>query len=195
MKKVLAVILILCGIACLWLTYGHGISEATEQYAKYMLQSNASALLYKALFDRMSEIDISSLVTQRKSGDITVLTVDADAVNRALMLLSAKANEVLSKKDVCDVRIPLGSLTGIRLLSGKGPDITIKTVPVGNAVGDIKSDIVSVGINQSKHRITVCIRACVAMLYPFESCMSDICVDILLCETVIVGSVPEVVFG
>lgn len=195
MKKAKFILLICILLIVVCIVCGGKTDMATEKYASYMLKNNATSKLYDALSQKLYELDTDKIVSQDKSGGITVLTVNTDAINNAMLKLTKSANEILSIRDFCDIKMPIGSLSGIRLLSGLGPEITIKSIPVGNAVGDVKSNMISAGINQVNHRITIIISTCVALLYPFDGCVCDISVELLLCETVIIGSVPEVVFG
>ncbi len=188
--------LLLCAVAsAVWISCCNCIDDATESYARYLLKSNAVAKLYGTLSSELSTFNTSNMVTQDRAGDITVLTVNADLINTAVIELTNKANTILSMRDFCTISIPLGSMSGIRLLSGLGPPIKIKSIPVGNAVGDVKSNMISAGINQVNHRITVTISACIALMYPFEDCICNISTELLLCETIIIGSVPEIVVG
>ena len=55
--------------------------------------------------------------------------------------------------------IALGTFTGLALLTGFGPDVSIKIMPIGTANCDFVSTFISAGINQTIHRIylyTVC---------------------------------------
>ena len=194
-KKFCAVLLIITLSLTIWLCCGKGIDNATQKYAVYLLKSNAVEKLYSTLSAELMLLDSSSIITKSKADDVTVLRINTEAVNAAVLKLTSKANTVLSSNEFCMVGIPIGSMTGIRLLSGLGPKIKIKSIPVGNAVGDVKSNMISAGINQVNHRITVTINACVALMYPFEDCVCDISVELLLCETIIIGSVPKVVVG
>lgn len=195
MKKAKVILLICILLIAVCIACGGKTDIATEKYASYMLKNNATAKLYDGLSQKLCELDTNKIVSQDKSGDITILTVNSDAINNTMLKLTQSANEILSMRDFCVIKMPIGSISGIRLLSGLGPEIIIKSIPVGSAVGDMKSNMISAGINQVNHRITVTINACVALLYPFDGCVCDISVELLLCETVIIGSVPEVAFG
>lgn len=194
-KKVLILLLMLFMLICSFFAFGGGINEASEQYAGHLLKSNAAASLYSVLTSEIAKHDTSSVITQIKSDGITMLHIDSSTVNELTASVLQKANEAMRADNFCEINILWGNLSGIKILSGKGRNIKIKAVPVGNAVGDIKSDMISAGINQTRYRMTLTVNACMALMYPFEKCVCNISVDILICETVIVGSVPEVVFG
>ena len=49
--------------------------------------------------------------------------------------------------------MPLGTITGIPMLSGVGPKITMKFTPVGAVLSDFDSEFVAAGINQTVHRV------------------------------------------
>jgi len=194
-KKLIVIFVIFALLAIYVVKSLNGVESAAEGYASMLLKSSATQNLYSSLYKTASLFDVTNLIKTEKAGENTVLHVDSYLANQMLLELVKSANDNLSKSDFCSIDIPLGNIIGSRVLSGLGPKVNIKTVPVGYAVGNIKSDIVSAGINQSKYRLIATVCASVGLLYPYDNCISDISVDVIICETVIIGSVPKIVWS
>ena len=64
----------------------------------------------------------------------------------------AQAN--LDALDLKEISIPIGTFTGLALLTGLGPDVTISVMPIGSALCDFVSYFIAAGINQTCTRST-----------------------------------------
>lgn len=124
-------------------------------------------------------------------GRITMVRSNMAAFNR----LQARLLElILSRLDQVSARelsIPVGSLTGTPLLAGRGPRISVRMESVGSSTARFENRFESAGINQTKHRIILCIDVYVSILLPGYSTVTQVTNEITVAETVIVGAVPE----
>ena len=68
----------------------------------------------------------------------------------------------------------------------------IRICPVGKADVEIKSEMESTGINQTRHRISAVITSELTSSLPLYSFESEVKYEFLLAETVIIGDVPLV---
>ena len=75
------------------------------------------------------------------------------------------------------------------------PQFKIALERAGNIETEIKSEFTSVGINQTLHRIYLNLTCTVDILTPFESIGKSITSQVLLTETVIVGTVPDTYYN
>ncbi|MBR2970512.1 MAG: sporulation protein YunB [Clostridia bacterium] len=119
--------------------------------------------------------------------------------NTALMNTISRRAVELSQENITSlgqqgVAIPLGSLSGITLLAGQGPDIYVKVFPVGSVNAEFTSEFISAGINQTRHKITLCVTADVRVVMPGMNNVVQTVTDILMCENVIIGIVPDTYF-
>ena len=67
-----------------------------------------------------------------------------------------------------------GGITGSRYLSGFGPGINIKIIPVGNVVTNLKSEFNAAGINQTLHRIYLELACTVTIVTPYDTIEANI---------------------
>ena len=90
-----------------------------------------------------------------------------------------------------EIRISLGSLSGVYFLSGFGPEFPIDVEVTGTVDAEIKSEFVSQGINQTLHRVYVdfdCKMKTVTALKNYEQSVVN---RVILAEHVIVGNIPD----
>ena len=91
--------------------------------------------------------------------------------------------------------VPLGAFTGIGLFSGMGPSVNFRVLPVGTVTCDCLSSLTSAGINQTLHTVSLEVTASVEIVLPSGPRDVSTVTDVLLCESVIVGKVPDAFFG
>ena len=94
-----------------------------------------------------------------------------------------------------DIKVPIGAISGTKILSGTGPNINIKVMPVGSIDTEIKTEFESKGINQTVYRIYLNLICEIKIIMPYESISRKIENQILLVETGIVGDVPETYYN
>ncbi len=125
------------------------------------------------------------------NNEITAIEIDSGKINYLSNYISTKINE---KVIDCERKygIPLGNALGLKMFSGYGPKISVRVLPIGAVSYEIKSEIISGGINQTIHRITVDYFTEVKCLAPFDENVIIIETSIILAETLIVGKVPNI---
>lgn len=123
------------------------------------------------------------------AGNITAVSANMSHINA---LSSEILNEVIAATDrgELDISIPLGNLMGSNLLLGRGPKIPIRVVMLTSSYSDFKSELVSAGINQTKHQIVLEVRVQIHVLMPWEVRTTEVTTKVIIAETVLVGKVP-----
>lgn len=91
-----------------------------------------------------------------------------------------------------DLRLPLGNLFGSNLLHGRGPDVPVRIIMLTSSYADFRNDISTAGINQTRHQIILEIRVDIDVLIPWKTVSTQVVSEVLVAETVIVGSVPKI---
>jgi sporulation protein YunB len=87
--------------------------------------------------------------------------------------------------------VPLGTLTGITYLSGRGPEVKIKLHQIGAVDAQIVSKFESAGINQTKHSLKIEVKVELSAILPGHSTDVTVEDEYLVGETVIVGQIPQ----
>lgn len=133
------------------------------------------------------------LVSRGSDGNVLSVTTDAAKVNRLKARLVTAVQKSLDGGMACQEVIPLGTLLGGDLFYGRGPGITLKLTLSGNITADLKSSFESAGYNQTRHRMVLDLSASVYTFLPGMRATADVKTNVLIAETVIVGTVPAVV--
>jgi sporulation protein YunB len=123
-------------------------------------------------------------------GKITALKSNMPEFNRLQSAILNRVLERISEVSTRELSIPVGSLTGIDLLAGRGPLVTVKMQSVGSSSAKLENQFTSAGINQTRHQILLKIDVSVSILLPGFTTATKVSNTFSVAETVIVGSVP-----
>ncbi len=137
------------------------------------------------LYDELIQINTDS------DGNITTFQVKSILINRLGKEIGKAALQNLETVGSSGVGIPLGTLTGVPVLVGIGPELNFKVHPIGTFSSTFSSEFISAGINQTNHRIYLNITGSVNIVLPTASKNVTTNTQILLCESIIVGKVPD----
>lgn len=131
-------------------------------------------------------------VLNDSNGRIMMIKANSPNINRIAIQVKNNAQKLLDGLGVQEIKIAFGTFTGIALLTGFGPEVTIKAVPIGSASCDFVSKFVTAGINQTVHQIYIEVFADIAIITPIDEPMVSVKTEILICENLIVGEIPEI---
>lgn len=135
------------------------------------------------------------VLTERnpQTNEVVCASANFANVNSFTLQTSVAVQNALSRIDG-NVAVSLGTLSEMVLLSGYGPNVVATFDSVNVAKCNLQSEFVSVGINQTLHRIYVNVQADVELLVPGRRKNISVVVPVLICENVIVGQVPSIYF-
>lgn len=138
-------------------------------------------------------IDYGELMETKMDGDgrVTMLQANTIRMNELASETALLAEAELNSYGNQFVAVPLGAATGIGFLSGFGPTISVKILPVGAVHTSFQSEFSSAGINQTRHKIFLTLRTTVSLIVPMGTQMVDVSSSIPVAESIIVGQVPE----
>lgn len=137
-------------------------------------------------------VDYSSLVeiTRDSSGNIISLQTDAMRINRIKSAVNSSVAASLSGLDGKTLGVPIGSLTGLTLLNGRGPKLNAIISLTGSAQTHFVNEFSDAGINQTRHQIFLKTTVTLLIVFPGETVSTAYTMNMLVAETVIVGKVP-----
>ena len=124
-------------------------------------------------------------------GRITALKTNMSLVNRLKTDTLNRINDEILALDSDHIGIPMGSLILPELLAGKGPRINVRVLSIRNSEADFESRFSEAGINQTLHQLTMVVRVDVAVLVLGKTEAFTVQSEVVVAETVIVGTVPE----
>ena len=129
------------------------------------------------------------------NGDINYITANQYMINSISREIIKDAHERIKMLDDEYMLIPLGTLTGVALFSGRGTKVKLSASPVSIISSSFDSQFVSVGINNTLHKIYLDVIARVDVNLPIKKQTINVKQQVLLCESIIVGKVPSVYFN
>ena len=137
-------------------------------------------------------VPYGDLVKVEKDADGSIQSVEADAmcVNRLKAAITNTVLDRLEQQDVRTLNIPLGTLTGSHLLTGRGPSLPVQMGISATVLTNIRSEFSAAGINQTCHQLYVELEAQLYATLPGEPETVTVTSEFLLAETILAGDVP-----
>lgn len=195
--KILIRRLILLAVLCtagLMLLRGkyHGV---ILNLAETQVKNATSDLINDAIDDQIEHgsIQYDRMVYFEKDldGRITALKTNMGQVNRLKTDILNLINDDILALDSDQIGIPLGSLFLPEFLAGKGPQIPVRILSIRNSEAAFASGFSEAGINQTMHQLTMTVSVDVSVLVLGKTDSFTVSSEVVVAETVIVGTVPE----
>lgn len=131
-------------------------------------------------------------ITRDELGNISSVTVDTVCVNTLCASIRGEIVDSLSAVGEKKVSIPIGTLTGIDIFTGRGPKLNLSIALSGSATTNVINDFQTAGINQTRHQMIMNITTKIYIILQSGNISTEIENSIVVAETVIVGPVPEI---
>ena len=163
-----------------------------------MALTRAQYLATRAINDAVTQeisrhdAEYTNLVIFEKDADnrISALKTDVIKVNQLKTSVTDAVLTCLGEIDTSELSVPIGNAIGGGLLSGRGPRIPVKLLPIGTVTTDFASAFSSAGINQTRHQIIMHVTASIRVILPGGSVTTDVTLPVNVAETILVGTVP-----
>ena len=188
---VAAILLILIGII---LYINLVVNPIILQTSEAKVHALAQKAVGSAIYEIVSEEDIyNSLITinKDKEENITMITANAVQINLLARKLSRLAQSNLDTIGHQGIDIPIGTFSGLPILAGRGPTVRISITPIGAMSTKFQSEFKAAGVNQTLHKIYVNLSANVSIVLPTANQKITTNTQVLVCESIIVGRVPD----
>ena len=170
------------------------------------LQEAARTRVINAASDRINDainaqiesgaVNYENIVCLEKNtrGEVTAVRTNMAQVNRLKAETLALLSEQLLELDTEELSIPLGSIVMPGFFAGKGLRIPVRVTALSTTDADFYSEFSSAGINQTLQRILLEVKICMSVQTPMGTERADVASQIVVAETIIVGSVPQSYF-
>lgn len=132
-------------------------------------------------------------VLRNQDGRVMSAETDVAAINRLKAVVSNAVMQELSAREEQVTRIPLGNLIGGSFFTGRGPFLPVTIHTSGAVITTLSGEFTDAGINQTKHSLYLDMKVMMTAALPMERVGVELETRFLVCETVIVGEVPETV--
>lgn len=163
------------------------ISEimAKTQTLNIINEASMNILNKEFKYNEMINID------KDNNGRVILVQSDTGKLNYIASKISNECNKSLADMSNNKIKVPLGWITEKSLFYNLGPNISIEVEPIGNVVVTYESKFESAGINQTRHKIYLNVNGKVRIKLPIKSEEIDVSTQIPVCDTIIVGEVPD----
>jgi sporulation protein YunB len=163
--------------------------DKAKSIATIIANEEATNVMKEHTYDELFTLE------KDKDGNITMIKSNIIAINEIISDVAVKIQNTINQRGRENIEIALGSFTGFKLLSGKGPGVPIKISSIGNVETDLRSEFSEKGINQTLHRVYLQVDCEVSILTPYNSITEKVSNQVLLIENVIVGKIPSTYYN
>ena len=197
-KKPLKILLLtacffITGCIALLLMINDNMRPALTAIAEARITALAVSAMNDAIMERMDDNSYTSLITAYDNGEkVYMIQADTRQMNMLASDCCAAAQTRIAAMGEQGVSVPLGTVSGITYLSGRGPGIRVMFTPVGSVESDFDSELVSSGINQSLYRVNIRLTSTIRLIMPSVSHSIEVSAKAAIAESIIVGEVPQV---
>lgn len=182
------------GVIWLVVSVNNRMRPALASLAETRIQSIATEAINQAITESLnSSPDYDSLITSYNNGEKTyMLQADTRRMNLLASECCAAAQKHIAAIGEQGVSLPLGTVSGITYLTGRGPRIRVTFTPAGSVYSEFCSTLSSSGINQSLYRVNLRLTASIRLIMPGISRSIKVSSEAAIAESIIVGEVPQV---
>ena len=130
-------------------------------------------------------------IMKDNEGNIALISANTALMNNLATKTANCAQDKIINIGEQGISIPIGTIVGGQLLTGRGPAIKVKVTPVGSVMTEFKTDFEDAGINQTRHKIFIMLTANVRIVVGNVSQTVEISSEVLISDTIIIGDVPQ----
>lgn len=184
-------VLLLAAFALFRGRYRDVIQDLAVTQVKNTTSDLTNDAIARQIADGKIEYDRIVYFEKDLDGRITALKTNMTEVNRLKTDILDIINSEILALDSSDIGVPLGSIFLSELLSGRGPAIPVHILSIRNADANFVSRFTQAGINQTLHQVQMEVSIDVSVLVLGETVSFTMTSEVVVAETIIVGSVPE----
>ena len=180
---------------CLFLA---GASMFLKNISCQIAVSDASDIVTEQINNAIAEVmgqeqyDGESFVSLEKNadGEVTAISSNMARINTLSSEILDKVVDATENRTLT-VEIPIGNLTGISLLMGRGPGVPVQIIVLTSSRVQFNNSIVTAGINQTKHQINLEVIVDIDILIPWGTESTQVVTEVMIADTIVVGKVPQ----
>lgn len=192
-KKVFAVFLVIFSILFLVFLYFHNtLNPLILYYGEAEVEKLLVSASNEAILD-VNSVSYDNLIQISYASDNTISSIvcNGSEINVLSNSLVMNAQNRLDENARLGINIPIGTLTGISFLIGKGSNVNFAVNPIGSVKCTFNTSFTSAGINQTSHKIYALIECEASLILPFQMKKINTKIEYLISEFLIVGKVPD----
>lgn len=170
------------------------VFPAVLQVAEVKVKSRSTEIINKTSLDLVDDkfnYDQLIIIDRDSQNNINLIRANTVKLNALASQLSIDCNKKLDNMGKVGIKAPLGWMSRNSTFYHLGPSITVNIEPIGNVDVSYETKFESAGINQTRHKIYLNVKARVRVTVPMHTDDVMIKCQIPVAETIIVGKIPE----
>ncbi len=170
------------------------IKKSLLELAQTQAEIRTVEIVTRAVYEQLGQAtEYNDIVHIHKDdqGRIVMLQANTVILNRYMALANKAILAGLKQANADQIKIPLGQITGITLLAGRGPRLGVRVMPASQVFIEVDDRFEEAGINQTRHRIYMKVKTRIKIAVPLMGKEILVVSTIPMTETVIVGDVPQ----
>jgi len=161
------------------------LSDATD-----MITEAVNRVIGEKMREEKYDYDYFVTLERDSEGRIAAISTNMARINALSSDILQTVIDTTNSGEL-DLDIPLGNLLNSNLLLGRGPDIPVKITMLTSSYANFRNELSDAGINQTRHQIILEVQVDIDVLLPWEVESTHVLCEVIIAETIIVGSVPE----
>jgi len=186
---------VIVSVFALGLFLRFSVAPLIRELAKARVANRASYIINESIETllRDGDVDYETIVLLEKDsyGNVTALKTNMNEINRLKTQILSVVDTMLLDLDINEIGLPLGSLILPELFSGTGPKLPVKVMSISTSDAEFRNSFSEAGINQSLQQIMMDVIITMTILTPVGTETVTASSEVVIAETVIVGSVPQ----
>lgn len=170
------------------------IIEIARAKAQIKVMENINMVINQQIVAKVEYRDIVD-IHKDKQDRIVLLQPNTILLNKMMAGSIIEITRAMDKLTEESIEVPLGQVTGSKILAGYGPKMKVKIISAGQIHVDVLDKFEEAAINQTRHLIYFQINSKVKVAVPFLDEEVKVSTTIPLAETIIIGNVPETYVG
>lgn len=192
------ILLLVLSISVTFLYIDFRLKSSILEIAKSRVQVAQSETINQIVNEQVvAQVDYQDIVIIHKDnqGRIVLIQPNTIILNKIMANTVKAVSKSLNHIEEQNLEIPLGEITGSKVLAGYGPRMRVKVIPAGQVHVSVLNKFDQAGINQTRHLIYFNIENTIKIAVPFLDEEVKVSAVVPLAETIIVGTVPDTYVG
>lgn len=184
------IFIIICSFLIIDYRLNASIIEIAKAKAQITAAQNINTVINQEIVSKIKYQDIVD-IHKDKEDRIVLIQPNTIVLNRMMSAATLETAKTLDNMSAENIEIPLGQITGSKILAGYGPKMKARIITAGQVYVDVLNKFEEAGINQTRHLIYFNISSKLKIAVPFLNEEINVSTTIPLAETIIIGEVPE----
>ena len=195
-KRRYSAVVVICVLMALFLALSFVLSSKAIPKACAAHEKRVRAHISKRVYESVRYVteqmvdEICTRTVYDDKGYISHVDLDFASINDICNFVVTDLEKSFERDHTVDISVPVGSVIGIDMLSGKGPGIKVTATVYPAFSAKVESSFTAAGINQTLHKLTLTVSCDIVSVCVDETIEISQSYDFNIKQSIIVGSVP-----